>query len=120
VAAALAVLVAGGLASAGTSSSTIPASTANARDVRITGAAMKGVGYSVLAGTVTTITVQIKGPRVVGLTTLFTTVTARFGSGLAVPCVVGLYDAVTDTTPATCTGIAESATRPRALTITVT
>lgn len=119
-AAVLAVLVAGGLASAATSSTSIPTSTASARDVRITGAAMKGVSYTVVAGTVTALTVQIKGPQVVSLTTLFSTVSARYGGGVAVPCVIGLYNAVNDTTPATCTGFTESAARPRALTITVT
>ena len=117
--AALAVLVAGGLASAATSSTSVPTSTASARAVEITGAAMKGVSYTVVAGTVTALTVQIKGPRVVGVTTLFTTVSARYGSGLAVPCVIGLYNAGTDATPVTCTGFTEPAARPRPLTIAV-
>ena len=114
LAAALAVLVAGGMVGAATSSTSVPPSTASARAVQITGAAMKGVSYTVVAGTVTALTVQLKGPK-----TLPTTVSARYGSGVAVPCVLGLYSAVTDTTPATCTGLAEPAARPRALAITV-
>jgi hypothetical protein len=74
----------------------------------------------VVAGTVTALTVQIKGPRVVNLVTLFNTVSIRYGSGLSVPCVIGLYNAVSDTTPVTCTGLGESADRPRPLAITVT
>ena len=113
VAAVLAVLVAGGLAGAATSSTSIPTSTASARDVRITGATMKGVSYTVAAGSVTALTVQLTGPRALA------TVTARYGSGLAVPCVVGVYDAGTNTTPATCAGLTEPAARPRTLTISV-
>ena len=95
--AATAVLVAGGLASAATSSTSVPPSTASARAVQITGAAMKGVSYTVVAGTVT----------------------ARYGTGIAVPCVLGLYNAGTDSTPVTCTGFTEAAGRPRSLTIAV-
>ena len=111
--AALAVLVAGGLASAATSSTSIPTSTANARAVAITGAAMKGVSYTVVAGAVTALTVQLKGPHALA------TVTARYGAGVPVLCVVGLYNAGTDTTPVTCTGFTEPAARPRSLAIAV-
>ena len=109
----LALVVAAGLAGAATSSTSIPTSTANARAVTITGASMKGVSYTVVAGTVTALTVQLKGPHALA------TVTARYGAGPAVPCVVGLYSAATDTTPVTCAGVAEPAARPRALTIAV-
>lgn len=110
---ATALLVAGGLATAATSSTSIPTSTANARAVQVTGAAMKGVSYTVVAGTVTALTVQLTGSHPLA------TVTARYGSGLAVPCVVGLYSVGTDSTPVTCTGFAESAARPRSLAIAV-
>ena len=111
--AATAVLVAGGLASAATSSTSVPPSTASARAVQITGAAMKGVSYTVVAGTVTALTVQLKGPHALA------NVTARYGTGIAVPCVLGLYNAGTDSTPVTCTGFTEVAGRPRSLTIAV-
>jgi hypothetical protein len=113
LAAALALVVAGGLATAATSSTTIPTSTASARSVQITGASMKGVSYTVVAGTVTALTVQLKGARALA------TVTARYGGGVPVLCVTGLYNAATDTTPVTCAGLAEPAARPRALTIAV-
>ena len=107
-------VVVSGLAAAATSSTAISPSTANRRSVEVTGAAMKGVTYTVAGGLITGLVVQLKGRTVLGAVA-----TARYGSGVAIPCVVGLYEAVGDRTPVTCAGLAEPANRPRDLVVAV-
>jgi len=106
---------ASGVATATTSSSSVATSTANHRHVELTGATMKGVSYTVVAGVITGFTVSLKDHAALGAVA-----TARYGGGVAIPCVVGLYSAVGDQTPVTCTGLAEPAARPRDLLVAVT
>ena len=103
-------VVVSGLAAAATSSSAITPSTANRRSVEVSGAAMKGVTYTVAGGVITGLVVQLKGRAALGAVA-----SARYGTGLALPCVIGLYDAAGDRTPVTCAGLAEPAARPRDL-----
>lgn len=127
--AALAVVAAvslGAVGAAGTASNRVPRTTIANQNVTVSGATMKGVKYTVAANVITGLTVQLKGRQfalnALGLVTstpLFTTVTGRFGAGTAVPCVIGLYDAVKDQTPATCTGFSQQANRSWSLRITV-
>ena len=124
---AAAVIIGGGFASAATSSSEVVGSTAGQNRVTVTGASMKSISYVTAAGVITGFTVQLKGPPVrvttVGLITttqtLFSTVSARFGTGLQRACVLGLYDAVNDRTSATCVGFAQEASRSWSLVVTV-
>jgi hypothetical protein len=114
--AALAAVAVGlsGLAAAATSSSSIGASTANRRSVEVSGASMTGVSYTVAAGVITGLTVSLAGHAPLGAVA-----SARYGVGVAIPCVIGLYDAVNDRTPVTCVGLAEPANRPRNLLIAI-
>lgn len=125
---AAALVVAGGFATATTASNALPESTAGQQAVTVTGASMKRIGYTVTGGVITGFTVQLKGPPVrtvlVGglptVQTLFSTVTARFDNGTQRTCVLGVYDATNDRTPATCLGFTQTASRSWRLTITVT
>lgn len=125
--AALAAVLAGGLATASTASNSIPNSTAGHTAITVSGAKMRSISYTIAAGTITGFTVNLKGPAtttvtVAGVpvtTTLFTTVRARFGTGTQVLCTLGLYSASNDQTPATCTGFAQPAARSWSLQITV-
>ena len=112
---AAAAVLASGLAAAATSSSNITAGTANRRSVEVSGASMKGVSYTIAAGVITGLTVSLKGQAPVGAVA-----SARYGVGVAIPCVIGLYDAVNDRTPVTCVGLAEPANRPRNLLVAIT
>lgn len=114
-----AAVVATAVGTAATSSNEIPPSTAGHTAVTLTGATMKSVAYTVVAGRITAFTVQLKGPQIELGLPLFSTVVARFGSAADSPCVIGLYDAVADQTPVTCTGFAQPADRSWTLTITV-
>ena len=110
----VAAFAASGLATAATSSSTVATSTANYRQVRVTGATATDVSYTVVTGVITGLTLKVKGhPAVTAVAT------ARYGTGLTTPCVIGLYDAVNDRTPVTCTGFAEPAARPRTLLVAI-
>lgn len=116
----LVVLVVAGLGGAATSSTTLPASTVGYQSVRVTGGTPKDINYTVTANTITALTVRLKGPKVSLLgVPLFTTVTARFGSGTTVTCAIGLYDAVSDSTAVTCTPFTQRANASWSLQITV-
>lgn len=123
----LAAVVAGGFASASTASTTLPNSTVGHTAITLTGAKMRSISYVVTGGVITGFTVNLKGPAtttltVAGLavkTTLFTTVRAHFGTAPDVFCVLGVYSAATDQTPATCTGFSQRADRSWQLRISV-
>jgi hypothetical protein len=115
----LAVALAAGVGAAATSSNTVPASTAGYQSVRVSGGTLQGVSYTVTANTITALTARLKGPQVKLGVTLFSTVTAQFGTGAVVPCTIGLYDVTTDSTSVTCTPFTQRANASWTLQITV-
>lgn len=116
----LVAVLAGSAGAAATAGNRIAASTAGYTSVRVTGATMRSISYSTTAGTITAFTVSLKGPPVLLGVTLIGTVRAHFGTAPDVVCAVGLYDAATDTTPATCSPFTQAASRSWSLRITVT
>lgn len=117
----LVVLVGCGVAAlqpASTASSSVPSTTAVYRDTAVSGAVMTRLKYTVAAGTITAVE-----PRLQAVGLLDKTVTARFGSGAAVPCTAGLLTVLNVLTGLgeatyTCLGLSEPAARPRTLRIT--
>ena len=112
-------LLAAAVGTATTASNTVPSSTVGYNAVTVNGGTMKGISYMVAGNTITGFTVQLKGPQIKLGVTLFSTVVARFGDGLNQPCVIGLYDAAADQTPAVCTGFTQPANQSWRLTITL-
>jgi hypothetical protein len=98
---------------AGTASNSVPTSTAGYTSVSATGATVKSINYTISANTISGFTVAFKG------SVLLKTVTARFDTGPTVVCLLGLYDAAADQTPATCTGLAQTANQSWRLSLTV-
>ena len=112
----LAGVIATALQQGSTAGNAVPPSTAVYRSTAVTGATLVSLDYTTTGGTVTALTVKLRGVEL-----LAKTVTAHFGSDPAVSCIVGasLILDVTQLTEATytCAGFAEPADRPRPLQI---
>lgn len=104
---------------ASTAGNALPAeSTAVYRATTVTGATAVSVDYTMTGGTITGVTPRLQKVGLLGIT-----VTARFGGDAPRTCTAGLItlvDVLLNVGEAdyTCTGFAERADRPRALTIT--
>lgn len=104
---------------ASTAGSALPSETTVVyRATTVTGATAVSVDYTMTGGTITGVT-----PRLQKVGLLGTTVTARFGGDAPVTCAAGLITIINvllniGEADYTCTGFAERADRPRALTIT--
>ena len=104
---------------ASTASNSVPSSTAVHRETAVSGGTLMAIRYVVAGDTITAVE-----PRLRGTSLLTKTVRARFGSGRRVTCTAGLITVLNAATGLgeatyTCTGLLESADRPRKLQITV-
>lgn len=97
----------------GTTSNSLPSSTAGYTSVSVTGATMRSVSYTIVSNVITAFTMQLSGSQVLK------TATASFDGAAPVACVMGLYDATTTQTALTCTGFAQAANRSWRLVVTV-
>lgn len=106
--------------SASTASNSVPESTAVYRATTVKGATALSFDYTVVGGTITTVTTRLQKVDL----SLLTVVTADFGGDPWVQCttsLISIVDTLTNLGQAdyTCTGFAEDADRPRRLTINV-
>ena len=111
-AALIVVLVLAGIGGAATASRSVPDSTLGYQSVRVTGATMTDISYTVALNKISAITVKLRGNLALKA------MSAAF-NGTAGTCLAGVYDLTSNSTSFACTGFTQSANRSWSLQVTV-